>query len=85
MDIESAKASLVQVLERRVDAEDHSGFLGLDPHAFDRLIHAVEDRDPHWLAKQLRDPRYPLGVRAEIAGIMRGRNANMLLLELLGG
>lgn len=75
---------MIHILERKLDTEDVSGFLGLDPEAFERLIFAVEDRDPHWLAKQLRDTRYPLGVRAEIAGMMRGANANRLLLELLG-
>lgn len=83
MNADVAKSKLLFVLDRKLDSEDLSGFLGLDPEAFERIVHDVEDRDPHWLAKQLRDPRYPLGVRAEIAGLMRGTNANRLLLELL--
>ena len=66
MNLDGAKVTLLGVLEQRTDSEDHSGFLGLDPDAFVRHVHFVEDRDPHWLAKQLRDTRYLLGIRAEI-------------------
>jgi hypothetical protein len=91
MNLDGAKAMVLSVLDRcrsarrrRTDTEDHTGFMGSDPQGFERLVQFVEDRDPHWLARQLRDPRYLLGVRTEIAGMMRGVNANRLLLELLG-
>jgi hypothetical protein len=85
MNLDAAKHSLLSVLEQHTDVEDHTGFLGLDPEGFSRMVHLIEDRDPHWLAKQLRDTRYLLVLRVDIAGMMRGTNANRLLLELLGG
>lgn len=85
MHLEAAKHQLVHVLQWSVDSEDHAGILGLDPRGFERLVQQVEDGDPWWLAKQLRDPRYSLGSRVEAAGFMRGPQANRLLLELLGG
>lgn len=84
MSLDAARATVLSVLSQQTDADDHAGFLGLDRGAFERLVHFVEDLDPHWLAKQLRDTRYLLGIRVDIAGMMRGVNANRLLLELLG-
>ncbi len=83
MDVEATKVELVFVLQRKIDSEDLSGFMGLDNGKFERMVQLVEDRDPFWLAKHLRDRSYSLGVRVEIAGMMRGRLANQLLLELL--
>lgn len=84
MDLEATKAELGFVLESKVDSADLGGFMGLDHSRFERMVQLVEDRDPFWLAKRLRDPGYSLGVRVEIAGMMRGRLANQLLLEILG-
>lgn len=85
MNLDTTKVELLWVLERRVDSEDHSGFLGLDKDRFEQMVRFIEDVDPYWLARHLRDTKYPLGVRAEVAGLMRGPNANRLLLEILGG
>jgi hypothetical protein len=83
VNLDATKTELLFVLARKIDSEDLSGFMGLDPQRFERMVHFVEDLDPYWLAKQLRDANYSLGVRVEIAGLMRGRLANGLLLELL--
>jgi len=85
VDLDRTKSELVFVFLGQVDSTDLSGFLGLDAQRLERMVHLVEDRDPFWLAKHLRDPRYALGVRVEIAGLMRGRLANQLLLEILAG
>jgi len=84
VNLEAAKTQLVWVLQQKVDSDDLAGFLHLDPDNFARTIHLVEDRDPVWLHAVLRDPRYPLGVRGEIAGHMRGHGVHRLLLDILG-
>ncbi len=83
MNVDSAKTQLGRVFENMVDSNDLAGFLHLDPQNFERLVQLVEDHDPFWLYRHVRDPRYSLGVRAEVAGMMRGPNANRLLLEIL--
>ena len=85
MDLDWTKNELGFVFKGELDSTDLSGFLGLDAGRLERRVHLVEDRDPFWLAKHLRDPGYSLGVRVEIAGLMRGRLANQLLLEILAG
>jgi hypothetical protein len=82
VNLDAAKTTLLSVLAQQTETEDHTWY-GFDPQGFERLVHLVEDRDPHWLAKQLRDQQYLLGLRVDIAGMMRGTNANRLLLELL--
>jgi hypothetical protein len=79
-----AKSILVQVLRGDMLPEDLSAFAGLDAKQFEKVVHVVEDVDPHWLAYALRDPQWSRAVRCEIAGFMRGVNANELVLELLG-
>ena len=85
MNLESAKTQLVWVLEHKVDADDLAGFLHLDPQNFERMVRLVEDHDPHWIYRHVRDIRYSMGARLEVAGMLRGSNANQLLLEILGG
>ena len=82
--MQEAKGALLQVLARQLEPEDLSGFMGLSAGRFESIVQLVEDRDPHWLAYALRDPQFDRSVRAEIAGFMRGVNANALVLELLG-
>jgi hypothetical protein len=84
MTVGEAKGALLQVLRGEMVPEDLSGFMGLDARHFDRIVHLVEDADPHWLAYALRDPQFSRSVRCEIAGFMRGHDANALVLELLG-
>jgi hypothetical protein len=84
MNVDGAKVELGFVFERKIDSDDLAGIFHLEPERFERLVQLVEDHDPHWLTRRARDPRYPLGVRLEIVGMMRGSQANQLLLELLG-
>jgi hypothetical protein len=82
--VAEAKGTLLMVLRGDMLPEDLSAFAGQDARQFDKVVHLVEDHDPHWLAFALRDPQWSRAVRCEIAGFMRGVNANALVLELLG-
>jgi len=82
--VHEARAAIWQVLLRESAPEDFAAYTGLSDGVFERIVHTVEDADPHWLHHPLRDPRFDRSVRCEIAGFMRGLGANTLVLELLG-
>ncbi len=83
MNVVEAKQGIELVLFEDRVPEDFAMHTGLTGGVFERMVHLVEDRDPHWLLHQLHDQRFDRSVRCEVAGFMRGVGANKLVLELL--
>jgi hypothetical protein len=82
IEVAKAKEVVLLVLERSRDVEAYEGTI-FKRDGFEKIVRAIEDRDPHWLVEHLRDPKYDKTTRAQVATYMQGVNANMLLLELM--